>query len=93
MSVNNSSQGIGFDIKDFIELLQKNQNSHNRRRESVESDKLSVILSASEPESSMGDKQNSHASANKSNLTSYSSDQAETLFREIKKTDLNGDTK
>lgn len=57
MSVNDQNRDeMGFDIKDFIKLLQQNQNIQNRRRNSNESDKLSIILSASEPESSMGDK-------------------------------------
>ena len=57
MSVNDQNRDeMGFDIKDFIKLLQQNQNIQNRRRNSNESDKLSTILSASEPESSMGDK-------------------------------------
>ena len=58
MSVTSSDQKLSFDIKDFIELLQKNQNSQNRRKPSNDSGKLSIILSASEPESSLGDKEN-----------------------------------
>lgn len=52
MSVNNENHNLKTEIKDFIQLLQmqKNQNSCNgRRRLSLDSDKLSVIYSASEP--------------------------------------------
>lgn len=44
------TDSLKMDIKDFIQLLQRNQNiSNNRRRHSLDSDKLSVIYSASEP--------------------------------------------
>lgn len=50
-----------FDIQNFIQLLQKNQSrridsSNPSRKNSLESHPLSVIYSASEPESSMPDK-------------------------------------
>ncbi len=57
MSVSNHCDTLSFDIKDFIQLLQKNQaNAEKRRRQSLDSDKLSIIYSASEPESSLADK-------------------------------------
>lgn len=44
---NLESNNLKTDISDFIQLLQKQ--STNRRRLSLDSDKLSVIYSASEP--------------------------------------------
>lgn len=45
MSVNTEPNTLKTDITDFIQLLQKQ--SSNRRRLSLDSDKLSIIYSAS----------------------------------------------
>lgn len=60
MSVNNN---LKTDIKNFIDLLQnKDKFSCRQRKISYDSGGLSIIYSASEPESSVADRSSNHHS-------------------------------